>query len=105
MAPRTAFIGLGIMGGPMAGHLLKAGFPLADHTRSKARAGELLAQGARWSASPADAAREADIIFICVPDTPDVQAVVSGKDGILSAARAGQIVIDHSTISPTATRQ
>jgi 3-hydroxyisobutyrate dehydrogenase len=105
MTPRTAFIGLGIMGGPMAGHLLKAGFPLAVHTRTKSRAAELLAQGARWANSPADAAREADVVFICVPDTPDVQAVVSGNDGLLSTARAGQIVIDHSSISPTATRQ
>jgi len=102
---RTAFIGLGIMGGPMAGHLLAAGYPLTINTRTKSRAQELLARGAKWANTPAEAATNADVVFICVPDTPDVHAVVSGKDGIASATRAGQIVVDHSTISPTATRE
>jgi 3-hydroxyisobutyrate dehydrogenase len=102
---RTAFIGLGIMGGPMAGHLLAGGFALTINTRTKSRAADLLARGAKWAPTPAEAAANADVVFICVPDTPDVQQVVSGKDGIASAARAGQIIIDHSTISPTATRE
>jgi 3-hydroxyisobutyrate dehydrogenase-like beta-hydroxyacid dehydrogenase len=102
---RTAFIGLGIMGGPMAGHLLAAGCPLTINTRTKSRAADLLSRGAKWAATPTEAAANADVIFICVPDTPDVQAVVLGKDGIASAARNGQIAVDHSTISPTATRE
>ncbi|HEX4794179.1 MAG TPA: NAD(P)-dependent oxidoreductase [Humisphaera sp.] len=102
---KTAFIGLGIMGGPMAGHLLAAGFPLTVYSRTKSRAENLLSRGAKWAASPAEAASAADVVFICVPDTPDVQAVVQGANGIASVARAGQIVVDHSTISPTATRE
>ena len=101
---RLAFIGLGVMGEPMAGHLLAAGHPLTVHTRTKTKADGLLSRGAQWADSPADAARNADVVFICVTDTPDVQAVVAGENGILPAARAGMIVVDHSTISPSATR-
>lgn len=100
-----AFIGLGIMGLPMAGHLLDAGHSLVVHTRSRAKAQSLLSRGARWAESPAEAAREAETIFICVPDTPDVQRVVLGDHGIASVAAGGQVVVDHSTISPTATRE
>lgn len=102
---RTAFIGLGIMGHPMAGHLLAAGHPLTVHTRSKHKAEALVARGAQWAATPADAARQADVVFICVPDTPDVEAVILGANGVASAARPGMVVIDHSTISPSATRR
>ncbi len=105
MATRLAFIGLGIMGEPMAGHLLKAGHPLTVFTRTRDKAAGLIGRGARWAASPAEAARQADVLFICVPDTPDVEAVVLGTDGIASAARRGLIVVDHSTISPSATRR
>jgi 3-hydroxyisobutyrate dehydrogenase len=105
MSQRLAFIGTGIMGAPMAGHLLAAGFPLAVHTRTRAKAEELLRRGATWADSPADAARGADVVFVNVPDTPDVEAVLTGERGVLSAARAGLIVIDHSTISPSATRR
>jgi 3-hydroxyisobutyrate dehydrogenase len=105
MQPRTAFIGLGIMGHSMAGHLLAAGYPLAIHTRTKSRAGDLLSRGAVWADSPGEAARDAQFIFICVPDTPDVQKVILGDDGVLKAISPGQIVIDHSTISPSATRE
>src|SRR5688500_13491376 len=105
MQQRLAFIGTGIMGAPMAGHLLAAGFPVAVHTRTKSRADELLRRGATWADSPAEAARDADVVFVNVPDTPDVEAVVAGERGILSAARPGLIVIDHSTISPSATRR
>ena len=104
MPQQLAFIGLGIMGGPMAGHLLAAGHRLAVHTRTKARAQELLARGATWAENPAEAAAEAEVVFICVPDTPDVEAVVLGECGIVKSARRGLVVVDHSTISPTATR-
>lgn len=100
-----AFIGLGIMGGPMAGRLLAAGHRLAVCTRTPAKAQDLIARGATWAATPAEAAADADAVFICVPDTPDVQQVTLGKDGIAAAARAGQIVVDHSTISPSATQE
>lgn len=105
MPTPLAFIGLGIMGEPMAGHLLTAGHPLVVHTRTKSKADGLLSRGATWAASPADAAASADVVFICVTDTPDAETVVLGERGVLSAARPGLIVVDHSTISPSATRR
>jgi 3-hydroxyisobutyrate dehydrogenase len=103
MTTRVAFIGLGIMGLPMAGHLLAAGHALSVHTRTKTKANELLSRGATWADSPAVAAEQADVIFLCLPDTPDVEAVVLGESGLLNAARPGTIIVDHSTISPAAT--
>jgi len=101
-----AFIGLGIMGKPMAGHLLRAGgHELVVHSRTKSKADELLARGAKWTDSPADAAKAADVVFICVTDTPDVEQVIAGERGIINSARDGQIVVDHSTISPESTRR
>jgi 3-hydroxyisobutyrate dehydrogenase len=105
MATATlAFIGLGIMGRPMAGHLLAGGNPLVVHTRTRATAKELMDRGAAWAASPAEAARQADVVFVCVPDTPDVERVLVGDGGVIDAAREGLVVVDHSTISPAATR-
>ncbi len=92
------------MGLPMAGHLLAAGHPLTVHSRTKSKAADLLARGVKWADSPAAAASAADVVFICVPDTPDVQRVVIGENGIHAAAHPGLIVVDHSTISPSATR-
>src|SRR5438874_1721919 len=89
MPTSLAFIGLGIMGQPMAGHLRDAGHELVVHTRTKSRAEALLSRGATWADSPADAAKAADVVFICVTDTPDVEAVVLGPRGILEAARPG----------------
>jgi 3-hydroxyisobutyrate dehydrogenase len=99
-----AFIGLGIMGLPMAGHLLNAGHPLTVHSRTKSKATELLNAGAAWADTPAEAAKNADVVFVCVTDTPDVQAVLIGDRGVIASARPGLIVVDHSTISPTATK-
>lgn len=93
------------MGTPMAGHLLAAGHRLTVHTRTRARAQELLSRGAAWALTPAQAAGAAEVVFICVTDTPDVEAVVMGEHGILSAARKGLIVVDHSTISPSASQK
>jgi 3-hydroxyisobutyrate dehydrogenase len=104
MPQRLAFIGLGIMGGPMAGHLLAAGHPLVVNTRTQTRADGLLARGATWAPFPADAADDADVIFLCLPDTPDVEAVLLGDHGVIHGAKRGAIVVDHSTISPAATR-
>src|SRR5882762_6942569 len=100
---KVAFIGTGIMGGPMAGHLLSGGNSLVVNSRTKAK--ELIARGAKWGNSPKEAAAGADFVFVCVNDTPDVEKVVLGKDGLIESARAGLIVIDHSTISPSATRK
>jgi 3-hydroxyisobutyrate dehydrogenase len=100
-----AFIGLGIMGLPMAGHLLAAGHTLAVNNRTKAKAQPLLDRGATWAETPAAAAAAADVVFTCVTDTPDVEAVLLGPGGVVEAPRPGLVVVDHSTISPTATRR
>jgi 3-hydroxyisobutyrate dehydrogenase len=100
-----AFIGLGIMGAPMAGHLLSAGHRLVVHSRTKSKAEPLLARGAAWADTPADAARAADVVFVCVTDTPDVEHVVAGDRGVIHGVKAGATVVDHSTISPSATRR
>ncbi len=102
---RLAFIGLGIMGRPMAGHLLDAGHPLTVHTRTPTTAEELLGRGAVWAASPAAAARAADIVITMLPDTPDVEDVIRGPDGIVHGAWDGLIVVDMSTIDPPVTRR
>jgi len=100
---KVGFIGLGIMGQPMARHLLHAGFSLKVHTRTAAKAASLLAGGAEWAASPAAAAAGSDIVITMLPDTPDVEAVFFGQNGVYEGLRAGQIVVDMSTISPEAT--
>ena len=92
------------MGLPMAGHLLSAGHTVRAFTRTKSRAEPLLRRGARWCESPADAAREAELIFVCVTDTPDVQDVLLGENGVIKTVRRDAIVVDHSTISPAVTR-
>ena len=98
------FIGLGIMGGHMACRLLEARHPLVVHTRTRSKASRVLARGARYAATPREVAAQCDVVFICVTDTPDVVSIITGEDGILAAARSGLIVVDHSTISPSATR-
>jgi 3-hydroxyisobutyrate dehydrogenase len=105
MADRVGFIGLGIMGGGMAGNLLKAGFPLTVWNRTTGRSGALLEAGARAGADPGDVAAQSDVIIICVSDTPDVQEVILAERGILAGAKTGSLVIDCSTISPKATRE
>jgi 3-hydroxyisobutyrate dehydrogenase len=105
MATRIAFIGLGVMGQPMAGHLLAAGYDLAVFNRTRSKAKALTNKGAKWAASPAEAAAGADVVFTCVTDTPDLQAVVAGDKGIADGARRGTIVVDHSTVSTSATRR
>jgi 3-hydroxyisobutyrate dehydrogenase len=101
----VAFIGMGTMGAAMALNILKAGHPVTVHNRSRDREEPVARAGARRAASPKDAAREADIVIICVSDTPDVEAVVLGENGIIQGAKAGAIVVDMSTISPSATRR
>lgn len=102
---RVGFIGLGIMGRGMAANVLKAGFPLSVWNRTRARADAFAAAGAAVAATPARLAMECDIIITCVSDTPDVQAVILGEQGVIHGVRAGSLVIDMSTISPTVTRE
>ena len=98
------FIGLGIMGAPMTGHLVNAGHCVFIHTRSKVP--ELLATStAKQCASPKEVAQNADIIFTMVPDTPDVEKVLFGENGVAAGLSKGKIVVDMSSISPIATKE
>jgi 3-hydroxyisobutyrate dehydrogenase len=104
--PRVGCVGLGIMGRPMALNVLKAGFAVVAWNRSdNERLREVLAAGAQRAESPADAARRADIVLVNVTDSPDVEAVVLGAQGVLAGAHAGLVLVDNSTISPEVTRR
>lgn len=100
----VGYIGLGLMGKPIASNILKAGFPLVVHNRSRAAVDELAAQGARAASSPAEVAAQVDVVFTNLPDTPDVEEVVLGAQGIVAGARPGLIWVDNSTIRPAAAR-
>jgi 2-hydroxy-3-oxopropionate reductase len=99
------FIGLGIMGKPMAGHLLKAGHTLHVYDIVPASVAELKQQGARPCGSSKEVAGKAGIVFLIVPDSPDVEAALFGKNGVAEGIRAGSIVVDMSSISPIATKE
>lgn len=105
MAERVGFIGLGIMGRGMANNLLKAGFSVRVWNRTASRADALVEAGAERGSSPADVAANSDIIVTCVSDTPDVERVVLGEDGVIHGAKAGSLVVDCSTISPQVTKE
>jgi 2-hydroxy-3-oxopropionate reductase len=96
----VAFIGLGIMGGPMAANLVKAGFEVTGYNRSPDKVAALVDAGGRGADSVAEAVRAADVIITMVPDSPDVEAVATGEDGIFAAARSGALYVDMSTIRP-----
>jgi 2-hydroxy-3-oxopropionate reductase len=100
----VGYIGLGLMGKSIARNILKAGFPLVVHNRSRAAVEELVAEGARAAASPAEVAGQVEVIFTNLPDTPDVEKVVLGEKGILAGARTGLVWVDNSTIKPAAAR-
>ncbi len=102
---RIGFIGLGIMGNPMARNLIKAGYRLVVHDRVEAPVRELTADGAQAPGSLRAVAEQSDILITMLPDSPDVQDVVLGRGGILEGIRAGTIYIDMSTISPIVTRE
>jgi 3-hydroxyisobutyrate dehydrogenase len=102
---RVGFIGTGIMGRPMSLNLLKAGYALTVHSRTKSRAESVLAGGASWAETPAEVAQCSDVLITCVPDTPDVRQVLLGENGVIEGAKAGLICVDMSTISPAATKQ
>jgi len=105
MMERIGFIGLGIMGKPMARNLLKAGYQLVVHNRSRGPVEELQREGAEGAGSPAEVAERSDVIITMLPDTPDVRQVVEGERGVLEGIRQGSLLIDMSTISPIATRE
>ena len=99
------FIGLGLMGRPMAKNLLKAGYPLVVHSRSAGPIEELVAAGAERALSPAEIARRATRIITMVPDSPDVELVLDGPNGVFSAIQKGTIIIDMSSIAPGVARR
>ena len=102
---KLGFIGLGIMGKPMAGHLLSAGHTVHVYNRSPGPVRELAAKGAVACDSSKEVAQKADVTFIMVPDTPDVEAVLFGRDGVAEGIRPGSIIVDMSSISPIATKE
>lgn len=102
---QIGYLGLGIMGLPMTLNLLKAGHPVRVWNRTAAKAAPAVAAGATEGATPAEVAAACDVVFLNVTDTPDVEALLFGKDGVIHGARPGLIVADNSTISPVATRE
>lgn len=100
---KIGFIGLGIMGSPMAGHLLSAGHTLYIHSRSKLP-GELVEGGATVCANAQEVAKRADIVFLMLPDTPDVEKVLFGEQGVAAGLEKGKTVVDCSSIDPIMTR-
>ena len=101
---KVGYIGLGLMGKSMARNIIKAGYPLVVHNRSRGAVDELVAEGAEGGSSPAEVAQKVDVVITNLPDSPDVEQVVLGSDGIVEAAREGLIFIDNSTIKPATAR-
>jgi 3-hydroxyisobutyrate dehydrogenase len=104
MSTKIGFAGLGIMGQGMASNILSKKYPLSVWNRTKKRSETIESEGATVVDTPAELAAESDIIIVCVSDTPDVEAVILGEDGIIHGIEPGKLVIDMSTISPKATR-
>jgi 2-hydroxy-3-oxopropionate reductase len=102
---RIGFIGLGVMGRPMAEHLVRAGHQVTVHNRSQGPVRALVEAGAKAASSAAEAADGAEVVITMVPDSPDVEAVVLGEDGVLESAREGLLLIDMSTIRPDTARE
>ena len=102
---KLGYIGLGLMGKPMAQNLLKAGFEVVVHNRSQGAVEEVVAAGARAAGSPREVAEQANVVFTNLPDSPDVEAIALGKDGVIEGAKEGLIFVDHSTIKPATARR
>lgn len=102
--PTIGYIGLGLMGKPMARNILNAGYSVVVHNRSREAVGELVNQGASEAFSPKEIAEKVDLIFTNLPDSPDVEEVVLGKNGIIEGVNPGMIYIDNSTIKPSSAR-
>jgi 2-hydroxy-3-oxopropionate reductase len=105
MAQVIGFIGLGIMGRPMARNLLKAGYPLVVHSRSRGPVDEIARAGAKVGSSPRDVAAQSDVLITMLPNSPDVELVALGRDGIIEGARPGLLFVDMSTISPIVSKK
>src|SRR5947209_15974396 len=105
MTERIGFIGLGLMGRPMARHLLTAGYPLTVYNRSRPAIDELASAGAVAAHSPREVAEQSDMVITMLPDGPDVESVIVGADGLQEGMREGMLFIDMSTISPLVTRR
>ena len=105
MAERVGFIGLGIMGGPMARNLMEAGYELTVHNRSPEKAEELGEAGATVAATPGETAENSDVVITMLPDSPQVREVVAGEDSVLEGISQGSLVVDMSTISPVVTEE
>jgi len=105
MQPKIGFIGLGIMGEPMAGHILKHGYDLTVYNRTASRTASLVKAGARRAETPAEVASQTDIIITIVSDTPDVESVVAGSSGVIEGIRPGSLVVDMSTVAPAMEKQ
>ncbi len=101
---KVGYIGLGLMGKPMARNILKAGFPVVVHNRSRAAVRELVGEGAQEAHSAAEVAARVDVVFTNLPDTPDVLNVALGAQGVIEGAHPGLIFIDNSTIQPAVAR-
>ena len=101
---KIGYIGLGLMGKSIARNILKAGFPLVIHNRSRCAVDELAAEGAQAASTPAEVATRVDVVFTNLPDSPDVELVVLGRNGILEGAHKGLIWVDNSTIKPATAR-
>lgn len=102
---RVGYIGLGIMGKAMARNILKAGFPLVVHNRSQRAVDELVSEGAEAAFSPAEVAEKVDVVFTNLPDSPDVEQVALGENGVIAGAHSGLVFVDHSTIKPSTARR
>lgn len=102
---KIGYIGLGLMGKSIARNILKAGFPVVVHNRSQAAVDELVAEGAVRANSPKEVAEQVDVVFTNLPDSPDVEMVVLGKNGIIEGAHDGLILVDNSTIKPASARK
>jgi len=102
---RIAFIGLGIMGGPMAGHLVAAGFDVVGVNRTPDKVAKLVERGGRGATSIAEAVKDADVVAVMVPDSPDVREVLAGEGGVFDNARPATLVIDFSSIRPDVTME
>ena len=102
---RVGYIGLGLMGKSIARNILKAGFPVVAHNRSRDAVEELRAEGAQTASSAAEVARQVDVVFTNLPDTPDVEQVILGPGGVIEGAHAGLILVDNSTIKPASARR
>jgi 2-hydroxy-3-oxopropionate reductase len=105
MAGRVGFIGLGIMGMPMARNLMEAGYELMVHNRSPEKAEELGKEGATVAATPREVAQKSDVVITMLPDSPQVREVVAGENGVLEGISEGALIIDMSTISPVVTEE